>query len=92
MTAPLWWTACIDCRRQIGDDHEAICPQEGQVSRFDTCQFIPVHPRKETRNRNRAPDGPRYKALGNSMAVNVMNWIGERIAVVETLADEILAP
>ena len=26
------------------------------------------------------PDGPRYKALGNSMCVNVMAWIGERIA------------
>lgn len=26
-----------------------------------------------------AADGPRYKALGNSMAVNVMRWIGERI-------------
>lgn len=26
------------------------------------------------------PDGPRYKALGNSMAVNVMRWIGQRIA------------
>jgi DNA (cytosine-5)-methyltransferase 1 len=25
------------------------------------------------------PDGPRYKAIGNSMAVNVMRWIGERI-------------
>jgi DNA (cytosine-5)-methyltransferase 1 len=31
-----------------------------------------------------SPDGPRYKALGNSMAVPVMRWIGERIAVVET--------
>ena len=29
------------------------------------------------------PDGPRYKALGNSMAVNCMEWIGERIASVE---------
>jgi DNA (cytosine-5)-methyltransferase 1 len=27
-----------------------------------------------------AADGPRYKALGNSMAVNVMRWIGKRIA------------
>lgn len=27
-----------------------------------------------------AADGPRYKALGNSMAVPVMRWIGERIA------------
>ena len=25
------------------------------------------------------PDGPRYKAVGNSMAVPVMNWIGRRI-------------
>jgi site-specific DNA-cytosine methylase len=26
------------------------------------------------------PDGPRYKAIGNSMAVPVMRWIGEGIA------------
>lgn len=25
------------------------------------------------------PDGPRYRAIGNSMAVPVMRWIGERI-------------
>ena len=29
---------------------------------------------------DQCPDGPRYKALGNSMAVNCMEWIGERIA------------
>lgn len=33
-----------------------------------------------------AADGPRYKALGNSMAVPVMAWIGERIAMVEALS------
>ncbi len=32
------------------------------------------------------PDGPRYKAMGNSMAVPVMRWIGERINMVEALA------
>jgi DNA (cytosine-5)-methyltransferase 1 len=32
-----------------------------------------------------AADGPRYKALGNSMAVNVMRWIGRRIDIVEAL-------
>jgi DNA (cytosine-5)-methyltransferase 1 len=32
-----------------------------------------------------AADGPRYKALGNSMAVPVMRWIGERIASVDSL-------
>lgn len=31
------------------------------------------------------PDGPRYKALGNSMAVPVMRWIGERIQLVDDL-------
>ena len=30
-----------------------------------------------------APDGARYKALGNSMAVPVMRWIGERVQMVE---------
>lgn len=29
------------------------------------------------------PDTPRYKALGNSMAVPVMRWIGERMALSE---------
>ena len=33
-----------------------------------------------------AADGPRYKALGNSMAVPVMRWIGERIAKVSSVA------
>ncbi len=33
-----------------------------------------------------AADGPRYKALGNSMAVPCMAWIGQRIAMVEGLA------
>jgi DNA (cytosine-5)-methyltransferase 1 len=33
------------------------------------------------RNGKPAADGPRYKALGNSMAVNVMRWIGQRIEI-----------
>jgi DNA (cytosine-5)-methyltransferase 1 len=32
-----------------------------------------------------AADGPRYRALGNSMAVPVMRWIGERIAMVDAM-------
>jgi DNA (cytosine-5)-methyltransferase 1 len=34
-----------------------------------------------------AADGPRYKALGNSMAVNVMRVIGTRIAMVDAIAE-----
>jgi len=33
-----------------------------------------------------AADGPRYKALGNSMAVNCMRWLGRRIEAVEAIA------
>jgi DNA (cytosine-5)-methyltransferase 1 len=34
------------------------------------------------------PDGPRYKACGNSMAVPVMRWVGERIALVDKLISQ----
>lgn len=34
------------------------------------------------------PDGPRYKACGNSMAVPVMRWIGERIQMVEEIVGD----
>ena len=32
-----------------------------------------------------AADGPRYRGLGNSMAVLVMRWIGQRIAAVDAI-------
>lgn len=35
------------------------------------------------------PDGPRYKALGNSMAVNCMRWLGRRIEMIEEISKEI---
>lgn len=35
------------------------------------------------RKKEESPDGPRYKAMGNSMAVPVMHWIGKRIDEVE---------
>ena len=36
-----------------------------------------------------ASDSARYKALGNSMAVPVMRWIGERINLIEELSKSI---
>jgi len=33
-----------------------------------------------------AADGPRYRVIGNSMAVPVIRWIGERIRMVEVAA------
>jgi len=36
------------------------------------------------RGKPTAPDGPRYKALGNSMSTNVMEWIGRRIKMIDS--------
>ena len=35
-----------------------------------------------------ASDGPKYRALGNSMAVPVMRWIGQRIQMVQEILDD----
>ena len=52
-------------------------------------EFLQGFPRNYTdipwRGKDHAPDGPRYKALGNSMAVPCMRWIGERIKKVEEI-------
>jgi DNA (cytosine-5)-methyltransferase 1 len=42
--------------------------------------YTDIKPKNKT-----TPDGPRYKALGNSMAVPVMAWIGKRIQEVENI-------
>lgn len=73
-------------RTLITGDHEErgltvrrLTPQE--------CERLQGFPDDYTdipyRNKEHAPDGARYKALGNSMAVPVMRWIGERIQMVE---------
>ena len=65
-------------------DHGA---DAGQVRRLTPreCERLQGFPDDYTlipwRNRE-APDGPRYKALGNSMAVPVMRWIGARISLI----------
>lgn len=46
------------------------------------CERLQGFPDNYT-NITNAPDTGRYKALGNSMAVPVMRWIGERIREVE---------
>lgn len=60
-----------------------------QVRRLTTveCERLQGFPDNHTqipwRNKpaDQCPDGPRYKALGNSMAVPVMRWIGQKINV-----------
>jgi DNA (cytosine-5)-methyltransferase 1 len=46
------------------------------------CERLQGFPDNYTNIKEKCPDGPRYKALGNSMAVPVMRWIGQRIQAV----------
>ena len=43
------------------------------------CERLQGFPDNYTNIKDKCPDGPRYKALGNSWAVPVVRWIGERI-------------
>jgi DNA (cytosine-5)-methyltransferase 1 len=47
------------------------------------CERLQGLPDNYTNIKENCPDGPRYKAMGNSMAVPVMQWIGKRIQMVE---------
>jgi DNA (cytosine-5)-methyltransferase 1 len=49
------------------------------------CERLQGFPYNYTNIKENCPDGARYKALGNSMAVPVMRWIGERINSYETM-------
>ena len=49
------------------------------------CECLQGFPDGYTNIKDKCPDSPRYKALGNSMAVPVMKWIGERIKTVDSL-------
>jgi DNA (cytosine-5)-methyltransferase 1 len=53
------------------------------------CERLQGFPDNYTNIKENCPDGPRYKAMGNSMAVPVMKWIGERINNYKGDTDEI---
>ena len=65
--------------------HEPVVMQQMAVRRLTPveCERLQGFPDNYTniawRKQPESPDGPRYKALGNSMAVPVMKWIGEQI-------------
>lgn len=47
------------------------------------CERLMGFPDNYTKLDEKTADAPRYKALGNSMAVNCMRWVGQRIQLVE---------
>lgn len=71
----------------IASDRHAVAITPMQVRRLTPleCERLQGMPDNHTRIPWRGkpaedcPDGPRYKAIGNSMAVPVMRWIGKRI-------------
>jgi DNA (cytosine-5)-methyltransferase 1 len=65
---------------QVGMAVRRLTPRE-----CERLQAFPDDYTLITYNKKPAKDGPRYKALGNSMCVNNMRWIGVRIALA--LAD-----
>lgn len=69
-----------DARRPTNVQTKSAYPTM-QVRRLtpECCEFLQGFPRGYTNIKPNCPDGPRYKALGNSMAVPVMAWIGARI-------------
>ena len=77
--------------RSNGTPVEGVAIQAMQVRRLTPveCERLQGFPDGYTnipwRKASESPDGPRYKALGNSMAVPVMAWIGKRIQQVSEL-------
>jgi DNA (cytosine-5)-methyltransferase 1 len=73
-------------RETHGHEPAVIQPPSMQVRRLTPveCERLQGFPDGYTnipwRKKDESPDGPRYKALGNSWAVPVVRWIGERIA------------
>ena len=79
-------------RANMGDNQTAMASQMA-VRRLTPveCERLQGFPDNHTnipwRKKDESPDGPRYKAMGNSMAVPVMKWIGQRIEMVEKSND-----
>lgn len=78
-------------RAASGGSSKSYVAQEWAVRRLTPteCERLQGFPDNFTNvpwgKKDTSPDGPRYKALGNSMAVNVMRWIGRRIEMVEKI-------
>ena len=69
--------------RVAGGGFEGTVMQSNMAVRRLTpveCERLQGFPDNYTKIADKTPDGPRYKALGNSWAVPVVRWIGERIA------------
>jgi len=74
-----------------GGRHEGVMDAKMRVRRLMPieCERLQGFPDNYTRISEKTPDGARYKAIGNSMPVPVMRYIGERINLIEKLMGEL---
>lgn len=84
-----------------GGRHDGVMTQTMQVRRLTPveCERLQGFPDNYTaipwrgKPADQCPDGPRYKALGNSWAVPVVRWIGSRVdAAVNDLPTAFVTP
>lgn len=74
---------------EIGDKPAGVNPMLVRRLTPLECERLQGFPDEHTliawkgKSAEECPDGPRYKAIGNSMAVPVMRWIGRRLAAVD---------
>ena len=81
----------LKARTAGGGFEGSVMQTNMQVRRLtvEECEFLQGFPRSYTaipwrgKPASECPDGPRYKALGNSWAVPVVRWIGRRINMVD---------
>ncbi|MHX38924.1 DNA methyltransferase, partial [Escherichia coli] len=73
----------VECERLQGfpDGHTLIPTEKRKKVNSDELAYLRNHypDLSEEEAAMLAADGPRYKAIGNSMAIPVMRWIGDRI-------------
>jgi len=78
-----------ECERLMGfPDDYTLVPNYRKKLRVDEVAEMAAYlgiPLDEACRLGATPDGPRYKAIGNSMAVPVMHWIGRRLQMVDAL-------
>lgn len=78
---PDGWTDLAGC------DADEIMSRMPQLRDADDSEVKAIE-RKIRKWCESTPDGFRYKAIGNSMATNVMRWLGSRLQLVDEILTE----
>ena len=76
---------CLKARREGGGFEGSVMTPAMQVRRLTPieCERLQGFPDNYTKINEKQADGLRYKALGNSFAVPVVRWIGQRLQLID---------